>query len=121
MRMLCTTMAVICFALPAAADDKLSPETDECIDCHEEVTPGIVEDWKRSRHSDVMPVDAMDKSRLKRRMSARTVPARFRNVVVGCFECHGQNTEAHTDSFEHFGYEINIVVSPNDCKTCFSD
>ena len=40
------------------------------------------------------------------------------SVPVGCYECHGLNTAAHADSFEHFGYQINLVVSPADCATC---
>lgn len=39
-------------------------------------------------------------------------------MVVGCYECHSLNPERHKDNFEHFDYRINVVVSPNDCKTC---
>jgi hypothetical protein len=39
---------------------------------------------------------------------------------VGCFECHSLNPESHTDNFEHYGYDINVIVSPNDCSTCHS-
>ncbi|HHN78198.1 MAG TPA: cytochrome C [Phycisphaerales bacterium] len=37
-------------------------ENDECIDCHFDVTPGIVRDWYASKHSD---------------------------IEVGCVKCHG--------------------------------
>ena len=40
------------------------------------------------------------------------------NTFVGCYECHSLNTDKHTDSFEHNGYNINTIVSPNDCAVC---
>ncbi|MGB2696635.1 MAG: multiheme c-type cytochrome, partial [Candidatus Zixiibacteriota bacterium] len=30
------------------------------------------------------------------------------------------NPSVHQDNFEHFGYQVNVIVSPNDCKTCHS-
>ncbi len=41
---------------------------DQCIECHQGVTPGIVEDWRQSRH-------------------ARAAPA------VDCSDCHGRDHE----------------------------
>jgi len=41
----------------------VSEETSACLGCHKEYTPGIVEDWLRSRHSKTMPTVAMKKAR----------------------------------------------------------
>jgi len=96
----------------------ISDATQSCIDCQESIHPGIVQDWLNSRHAKMTPAEALNKSKLERRISNESVPADLSNTVVGCFECHGLNTEQHQDSFEHFDYKINVVVSPNDCKTC---
>ncbi|GAB4262237.1 multiheme c-type cytochrome [Deferrisoma sp.] len=101
-----------------AGDPPVSDDTDTCIGCHEEVTPGIVADWRRSRHSHVTPAEGLGRPELERRVSAAEVPERLRDVVVGCAECHTQNPDAHADTFEHNGYEVHIVVTPADCATC---
>jgi hypothetical protein len=99
-------------------DIPLSPQTKACISCHILYTPGIVKDWETSRHSKTTPEEAMKKSTLEKRISAENVPKELFSYPVGCFECHSQNGENHKDNFEHFGYKINIVVSPHDCQTC---
>jgi hypothetical protein len=101
-------------------NDPLSDETQECIDCHKDYTPGIVEDWLTSRHSKISPEKALKKSLLERRISSENIPEKLLSFAVGCYECHGQNPEVHKDNFEHFGYQVNVVVSPNDCGTCHS-
>ncbi len=95
-----------------------SGETEECLGCHEEYTPGIVGDWLSSRHAVVAPETALERSPLERRISADEIREGLQGVVVGCYECHGLNPSLHADNFEHFGYSINVVVSPNDCSTC---
>ena len=104
--------------LNISSKDSISSETQDCIDCHINITPGIVKDWETSRHSSVIVKDAMLKPALEKRVSADVIPGKFQNHVVGCYECHSQNTEKHKDSFEHFGYTINVIVTPNDCSTC---
>ncbi len=96
----------------------ISDATQSCIDCHESVHPGIVQDWLSSRHAKTLPAEALKKAKLERRVSNENIPAELAKTVVGCFECHGLNTANHKDSFDHFDYKINVVVSPNDCKTC---
>ena len=97
----------------------LSEATEECIDCHVTYTPGIVADWERSRHARTTPAEGMASPALERRISATSVPDNLSGTAVGCYECHSLNPAArHTDNFEHFGYQINVVVSPNDCMTC---
>ncbi|MCF6158964.1 MAG: hydroxylamine oxidase [wastewater metagenome] len=96
----------------------LSEETQVCILCHRNYTPGIVEDWLNSRHAKITPDAALEKPELERRISNDSVPEPLRSVAVGCYECHTRNPSAHEDNFEHFGFNINVIVSPNDCKTC---
>jgi hypothetical protein len=96
----------------------LSQETSACLECHKQFTPGIVEDWLRSRHSKIMPSTALKMREIERRISAKKVAPPYGNVVVGCFECHSLNSGKHKDNFDHMGFKINVVVSPNDCGTC---
>lgn len=109
--------------LSSASDDTgqkvlLSSQTQACIGCHSIYTPGIVFDWMKSRHSRTVPSDAMKKSPLEKRMSAEDLPQDIKGYAVGCYECHSLNPAAHKDNFKHMGYNINVVVTPNDCRTC---
>jgi hypothetical protein len=115
-KFLAVAALVLAPALVFAGD--LSEETKSCLSCHRGITPGIVGDWETSRHSRTSPAEAMQKPELERRMSAKEVDGRFLDKAVGCYECHGQNTDKHKDNFNHYGYSINVVVSPNDCRTC---
>jgi hypothetical protein len=99
-------------------DIPLSPATKTCIGCHSNVTPGIVKDWANSRHSKTVPEEALKKPALERRISAGSLSKDLAGYAVGCYECHSLNAENHKDNFEHMGRRINIVVSPEDCKTC---
>jgi len=96
----------------------LSSETEACIDCHKSFHGGLVEDWLTSRHARTTPEAALQKPELERRISSTAIPVKLQKVAVGCYECHALNEKAHKDNFEHFGYNINVVVTPNDCKTC---
>ncbi|MDH3884705.1 MAG: multiheme c-type cytochrome [Desulfobacterales bacterium] len=96
----------------------ISEETAECIDCHASIHPGIVKDWQNSRHAMVTPQKAMAVEGVARKVSSRSVPEGLQNVVVGCAECHTQRPKAHKDTFDHNGYDIHVVVSPDDCQTC---
>ena len=106
--------------LPALllSQSRISDETQECLDCHLSATPGIVKDWETSRHFRTFPAEALAKAALERRVSSEDIPRNLANHVVGCYECHSQNPAVHRDNFEHFGYDINVVVSPNDCRAC---
>ncbi len=104
-------------------DDILAPrsdQTEECLDCHRVFTPGIVEDWETSKHAQEIPVEAKKKPDLKRSVSSQSIPDNLLKVAVGCYECHGLNASNHQDNFEHFDYQINVVVTPRDCATCHS-
>ncbi|TNF47909.1 hydroxylamine oxidase, partial [bacterium] len=114
---------IVLFASNSVAADStlqanLSPETEECIGCHISITPGIVKDWMGSRHYRTTPSDALKLPVAQRRISVEKVPDKLAEVAVGCFECHSRNPDKHADNFEHMGYRINVVVSPNDCSTC---
>ncbi len=102
-----------------AAKATISSETEECLDCHRRVTPGIVADWQKSRHAVTTPNQTKNLPENERRMSSlKTVPEALRNSAVGCYECHSLNPTKHRDNFEHMGYQINVVVTPDDCKSC---
>ena len=113
-------MGIIFFQniIVSAADDAVSEATAECIDCHASIHPGIVRDWQKSRHAKITPQDAMAVDGLARKLSSKNVPENLKNSVVGCAECHSLNPKAHADTFEHNGYDIHVVVSPTDCRTC---
>ena len=65
----------------------------QCVDCHEQANPGIVEHWKGSTHA---------------------------HKGVGCFECHEAAPE-DADAFEHYGQQIATVVTPRDCARCHTE
>jgi hypothetical protein len=100
------------------AEPPLSEATQECLECHASFHPGIVEDWAASRHRAVSPAAAMAVEGTARKVSAESVPGEYRDVAVGCAECHLLRPEAHADTFEHNGYDVHVVVSPEDCRTC---
>ena len=101
-----------------AAEAAISEATTECIDCHASIHPGIVNDWQNSRHAMITPQKAMAVEGVARKVSSKLVPEGLQNVVVGCAECHTLRPKAHADTFEHNGYDIHVVVSPDDCQTC---
>uniref|UniRef100_A0A7C4EL54 Hydroxylamine oxidase n=1 Tax=Thermodesulfovibrio aggregans TaxID=86166 RepID=A0A7C4EL54_9BACT len=79
------------FSVYSFAEDRVSKETQICLGCHKVVTPGIVSDWKNSKHS-------------------------IKNFA-GCAECHVTNV-SRIDSFDHNGFKIHTVVTPSDCAGC---
>jgi len=72
------------------AKGTLSEATKACIECHEIINPGIVNDWKKSKHYEI--------------------------GSIGCAECH--TGKERPDSFPHNGYMVHKVVSPKDCALC---
>jgi hypothetical protein len=106
-------------ASPTLEDEPLiSKETEECLACHIELHPGLVKSWEISKHSQISPKLALANEKLSRKISTEIIPENLQNIVVGCYECHSINTDKHGDSFEHNGYTINVIVSPNDCAVC---
>ena len=117
-----TMSLVVCLGFGTAfgADAPVSEATQECLDCHSVFHPGIVADWQKSRHARFTPQAAMAAEELQRRVSSSNIPEALQGTSVGCAECHTLRGEAHADTFEHNGYDIHVVVSPDDCATCHS-
>ena len=69
---------------------QVGKENQLCIGCHQASSPGIVGQWKLSKHS---------------------------SSSVGCFECH-QAEKGDKDGFQHNGFFIATIVSPKDCAQC---
>jgi hydroxylamine dehydrogenase len=112
-------LLVFLFAgLAIGADAPISDDTQACIDCHASIAPNIVSSWKKSIHSKVTPAQGLKKDKLKRKVSAIKPIETLADNVVGCAECHTMNGEKHKDTFEHNGYDIHIVVTPEDCAKC---
>ena len=112
---------LLLFASPAYGGPekpRISTQTRACIGCHSIYTPGIVYDWRSGRHSRTPPEEALKSPVLQRRVSAKSIPEDLSRYVVGCYECHSRNPEKHKDNFDHMGFRINVIVTPEDCKTC---
>ena len=105
-------------AYAASAGEALSEDSEVCMACHLSVNPGIAADWKASLHARGVPAEALQKDDLERRVSAAVVPDGMAPFNVGCAECHCLNPQAHKDTFEHNGYRVHVVVTPDDCATC---
>lgn len=102
----------------ALATTLLSPETQACLECHIQLHPGITEGWRKSAHSQISLAQAMKKKTLERKVSIETRPNHLAKYAVGCAECHTANQEKHKDTFDHNGYRVHVVVTPNDCAIC---
>ena len=126
MRPLLPLLACLCFLPPALAHGAgqaappppVSEATQACLECHNEATPAIVADWRRSRMARKTPAQALQEPEPKRRVSAKNIPARLLNVSVGCAECHTLNPKTHADTFSHGDHQVHPVVSPQDCALC---
>lgn len=81
---------VFIFSVILSAGAFAQPSKSECITCHKEISPIIVEQWKQSNHS---------------------------KKSTGCYDCHKAN-KSDKDAFEHNGFTIATIVSPKDCGSC---
>jgi hydroxylamine dehydrogenase len=109
---------VLCAACLFAAEPPVSDATADCLGCHSTIHPGIVKDWQNSRHALTTPKRALAAEGLARKVSSPKVPADLLDTSVGCAECHMLRSNSHSDTFEHNGYDIHVVVSPQDCAVC---
>ncbi|MEK6706207.1 MAG: multiheme c-type cytochrome [Bdellovibrionota bacterium] len=83
---ICTIMAaLVCIDASAA-----TTQDPGCVSCHTKKTPGIVGQWKESKHS---------------------------KAEISCLDCH-QAKEGEPDAFKHAGKTIATIVSPKDCAEC---
>ncbi|HXU07781.1 MAG TPA: multiheme c-type cytochrome [Blastocatellia bacterium] len=68
----------------------VSAEGKQCLECHQNTTPGVVDQWKNSAH--------------------------FR-IGIDCYACHKAN-EGDPATFDHYGNKIAVIVTPNYCNRC---
>ncbi len=121
-RLIVIIAAILWIPIGAMAQDiPVSEATQECLDCHEIFHPGIVAGWKASRHAAITPADALKEKGLALKVSSKDIPKELQQTAVGCAECHALRPEAHADTFDHNGYDIHVVVSPDDCRTCHAE
>jgi hydroxylamine dehydrogenase len=112
-------ISIYCVSLATSVwGTQISDDTQDCLACHQSVTPGIVADWKNSLHSHVSVEEAMKKAPISSRVSCEKTPKDIAEYIVGCAECHTANPDTHQDTFEHNGYKVHIVVTPRNCATC---
>jgi hypothetical protein len=71
-------------------EPQISKEGKECIACHTETTPGVVDQWKNSAHY---------------------------AKGVDCFGCHKANP-GDPATFDHYGQKIAVIVTPTYCNRC---
>jgi hydroxylamine dehydrogenase len=118
---LITTVLLAAVSVLAASPSKntfISDDTKNCLDCHREVSPGLVKDWENSRHAQMTPGEGLRRARLERRVSTDKISASLTGKSVGCAECHTLNAARHKDTFEHNGYQVHTVVTKEDCAVC---
>jgi hypothetical protein len=69
---------------------EFSEENRSCLECHKDETPGIYQEWGRSKHY---------------------------RAQVGCYECHAAK-KGDPDAIEHENIFVSVIVSPKDCQRC---
>ncbi|WP_028580853.1 multiheme c-type cytochrome [Desulfogranum japonicum] len=87
------------FFLTGSAANATEVEGQKCITCHAEKQPGIVTDWKNSRHSE---------------------------EGVSCIDCHSVDADSPLASQACPGVKgtatyITVAVTPNVCANCHSE
>jgi hypothetical protein len=68
----------------------ISASSKQCVECHQQSSPGIVAHWTGSTHA---------------------------RKGVGCVDCH-QADASDADAFQHYGATIATVITPRDCSRC---
>ena len=73
------------FSSAQAQENKaaISAETEECLMCHSELHPGLVQSWQNGRHAHVSPKQALEKDLLSKRISTEDIERAFLNTAVG--------------------------------------
>ena len=74
----------------APAHVAVPASSENCVACHSQNTPGVIEHWRGSTHA---------------------------AKGVGCTECH-RAERGDADAFDHYGQLIAAVVTPRDCAAC---
>ena len=92
-----TLFACAAFSVAAVGQDaKISDDAERCVSCHTKQQPGIVADWKGSRHFE---------------------------VGVSCLDCHRVADEHSPMGGEHMssGAKVSVLVPPSTCGRCHAD
>jgi len=105
-------------SVPAKDSDNVSTATQNCLMCHQTIAPNMAANWVKSRMAATTPAQAIKKPEQERRVSFEKVPEQLADVVVGCAECHTMRPDKHQDTFDHQGYQVHTVVTPDDCAVC---
>ncbi len=126
MKSISVTIWIVCCLLlwngaAWSTEAPISDATLECLDCHSVFHPGIVEDWRSSRHAAITPAEALKKTDIHQTISSTDIPEELLGTVVGCAECHTLRADRHADTFDHNGVDVHVVVSPDDCATCHAE
>jgi hydroxylamine dehydrogenase len=74
----------------AGAHISIPVKSRNCVECHGQSSPGIIDHWKGSTHA---------------------------RKGVGCVECHLAD-KGDVDGFDHYGAHIATIVTPRDCARC---
>ena len=114
MRWIPLAFLVLILCAAPARGAAVSDATETCLECHATAHPGIVAEWKKSRHAQITPAEAMAVEGLGLKVSGKKIPENLRTVAVGCAECHTLRSETHKDTFDHNDYPVHVVVSPRD-------
>ena len=113
-KLLFLLFAILILRSPLYASPPVSPETQGCLECHQHVSQGLVDSWKKSLHAST----TIEKSLKSGRLTKTAVPESKHAFVVGCAECHTINTENRDDVFDHGEYKVHMLVTPKDCAVC---
>lgn len=94
MRVFTRSLIIISLCLVVTLSTNLQVNaTEACLDCHNQFTPEIVDQWEQSKHYEEQ---------------------------VGCYNCH-QVSEDNPSALEHSIGWITSVVSPKSCENCHSE
>lgn len=81
---------LVMVAVMAAPSSTAATGADPCISCHDTETPGVVQDYMKSKHS---------------------------KVGTKCYVCH-KAAEGDPTAMDHNGFRVTAVVTPNHCNGC---
>lgn len=82
------------FAQTYVSDAVTGDETARCLSCHYERQKKLIETWEADRHA---------------------------KEGVGCYECHRANPDDPAAKNGHFGFSVQLPVSPLRCAECHAD
>ena len=81
----------------------LAAETDECIDCHNKISPGQVADYLASKHAETGEISCKTCHGDKHKSAEDSNLAQLPDEQV-CAECHEQQFKQFSDGKHNFGW-----------------